>query len=100
MSRTFPERTKRVASSATNGDLLGDCDWIERVEARDDHGDVLEIGAFVEARGEPLRTERAEHIRVGLRQLTEWPTLVGRTERVALHDRVGIISQEAALVHE
>src|SRR4051794_39527330 len=98
MSRTFPERTKDVESSATNDDLLGDCSRLERVEAPDDHGDVLQVGSLVEARGEAFRFERGDDIGIGSRKVAQRPALVGGAQRVSLDDRVRVLAGEAAFV--
>src|SRR3954454_19349450 len=100
MWRTLPERTKLVASSATNDDLLGVCSRLERIEALDDHGAVLQVDGLVEARGEAFGFERSDDIGIGSRQLTQRPALVGRAQRISLDARVRVLARQTALVDQ
>ncbi len=44
--------------------------------------------------------KRGDHVRVSLRQVAQRPALVGGAQRIALHDRVGILAREAAFIHQ
>src|SRR5439155_4594687 len=100
-SRTLPDRV--IASAASIGGRLsgrGPFGRDERVEARDDLGDVGKVAGVIEARVQIGKAERAGDGRLEREQLAQRPALVRGGHRRSLHDVVGLLPWEAGALDQ